>query len=192
MKKYANDLTYKELDELVKHNSDIEEKAADRAMDDVYFWLEDYLHGAPRSVDYRYFGRDEYFEVSEADTEFMNWVDNIQRTFEWLNDDIYEKCKKAHELWRKTYYGDATDEEYEEYEGLKEEIGSDIFELMKADYWWALDSKNYAEIIATYPDWFFEEGDWVDTDTWEIHNIDDEESENLDSELNEQLELPML
>ena len=196
MRKWLNDLTYNELKIFVnRYGSDIAEKVFDRALDDAYSWIDTYLEEAPRNdVDYMYFDRGEHFTVNDATYKFMDWIDGVQADYEWLNQSTYEKCKRAYELWKADRYErDLSDEEWEEYEKLKDEIGSEIFTLMKSEYDAAFDDDHRVEIFNAYADEFFDEPIdeiWVDTDTWEYHTMDDLESEDLDYDLDEQLEIP--
>ena len=198
MRKYVKDLTFQDWVELIKHNSRVSEYAFDKALDNAYFWVGEYLSGAPRSVDFRYFDRGEFFEVKEADSDFMDWIDDVQKTYEWLDESTYNKCRRAYELWKADRYErDLSDEEWEESDTLKDEIGDEIFALMKSEYDAAFDDEVQADVLMNdleletvlFDDY---ETAYVDTDTWEIHDLYDKESENLDSDLDEQLELPML
>lgn len=196
MKKWINDLTFDEVKEFLSHNQDIDGEVFNRALDNAYFWVGDYLYGAPReSVDYEYFGRGEHFTVKDATTAFMDWIDRVQRNYEWLKSDTYEKCKQAHEFWLYDYdIGELSDEQQSEYETLLEEIGDEIFALMKSEYWAAFEDDNRAETFMQSTEDFFDEDPdeiYVDTDTWDWY-VADFDDETLDSELNEQLELPTI
>ena len=195
MKKWINDLTFDEVKEFLSHNQDIDGKVFNRALDDAYFWVGEYLYGAPReSIDYAYFGRSEHFTVKDVNYKFMRWIDDVQRDYEWLNESTYNKCKQAYELWEADKVRDLSDEEWEEYDTLKDEIGDEIFALMKSEYWAAFEDDNRAEtFIQSTEDFFDEDPDeiYVDTDTWDWYVVDFDD-ETLDSELNEQLELPTI
>lgn len=195
MKKWVKDLTYDEIRELIENDSYLKDRVLNRTLDDAYYWVGEYLEGVPRTaVDFEYFGRGEHFTVEDATDEFMEWVDDVQRDYDWLDDETYSMCKRANELWRKIYYDeDVTDEDEIEYEKLLEDIGYNIFSQMKYEYDAAFDHEVWVEAFNSYVDEFIDDVDnsYVDTETWEIHNINDEESENLDYDLDEQLELPI-
>ena len=195
MKKWINDLTFNEVKEFLSHNYDIDRKLLDRVLDDAYFWVREYLDGAPRhDVSYKYFGRGGYFEVKRATTAFMNWIDDVQQEYEWLDTDTYEKCEQAYELWlHRDDVGGLSDEQQHIYETLLEEIGDEIYALMESEYWAAFEDDNKADTFMQVTEEFFDEDIdeiYVDTDTWDSY-VADPNDEKIDSELNEQLELPI-
>jgi hypothetical protein len=200
MRKWLNDLSYDETKELVnRFGTELQQKVFDHALDDAYYRVGEYLNNVPhRDVDYMYFDRGEHFTVKDVTDAFMSWVDKVQEDYEWLNDDTYKKCKRAYELWKADKYErDLTDDEWKEYDDLKDEIGDEIFALMKSEYDAAFDDDYMVEVFDNYTDEFIDNPDdtWVDTETWEIHDIndeEDEENEGLDYDLDEQLELPTL
>ena len=195
MRKYIDDLDANEMLELLDHHDDLDKIAFDWALDNVYSWVGEYLHDAPRKdVDYMYFDRGEHFTVKDATYDFMNWIDGVQADYEWLNDDTYEKCKQAHELWKygEDNYWDIPDEDIERYESLKEEIGDEIFALMKSEYDYAFTDQGKLDAFDVYLDNNYDEykTKYVDTDTWEIHDTQDEndpEYEIIDDDLSEQM-----
>lgn len=204
-RKWVRDLTFQDWVDFIKHNSYVSEYALDKALDNAYFWVGEYLNGSPRTVDYEYFGRGEHFTVNQADQSFIDWIDEVQNAYEWLDEETYDKCKRAYELWKRADNAfaddeDLTDEEWEEYSNLLDEISDEIFHLMKSEYDSAFDDEVQADILmndSELEDGLFDdyENTYVDTNTWEFHNIEDEEDEDaarLDYDLDEQLELPTL
>lgn len=191
--KYLKDLTYDEVKEFLKHTSDYDEKLFDRAMDMAYDSVEEYLYGAPRAVSYQYFGRGEYFKIRELNNDVKKWFDNIQASYEWLDENTLEEINRAYELWQKDYEDGLSDEEYSEYESLIDDIEDSVLSKMKAEYDWAIDADDdYPEIFVNDIEYFEPDYEdiYVDTDTWEIHNINDESDENygiVDEDLSEQL-----
>lgn len=191
--KYLKDLTYKEIDEFLKHTSKYDEALFDRAIDMAYDYVSDYMLDAPKGIDYRYFGRGEYFRIEDMTKEVKDWFDDLKRDYDWLDDSTNEKIARAYELREiDTYDRDLTDEEYAEYESLIDEIEDEVFAKMKAEYNAAFDDEWHREIFMDYmedfePDY---EDIYVDTDTWEIHNIEDGDDENygiVDDDLSKQM-----
>ena len=202
MKKYVKDLTYDELKELIRNNDDIADRASERAESDVRFWAEEYLDGHPRSLDYSLFSWNggDYIEFDEIGHNEIAWLRKQNNTYGLFDEATMQKVDRIEEvikLMDEAYYDDddAKYAEYEsEYDDLKSEIEDACYEAIAGDinHIWDIDIR--ADIVSSYFDEFFEDGDWVDTDIWEIHNIDDEddeENEDLDYDLDEQLELPI-
>lgn len=202
-RKWVKDLTYDELKELVDNNSDIADKASDRFDDDVRFWAEEYLQGHPRSLDYSLFGWNgsDYIEFDDIGSEEISWLRKQNQSFGLFDDATMQKIDRIEELlglMDDAYY-DEDDTKYAEYESeyddLKSEIEEALYSVIGKDIYNKWDIDIQADTVSSYFDEFFKEGDYVDTDTWEIHNIEDEEDEDaarLDYDLDEQLELPTL
>ena len=200
MIKYIEDLTYEELKSLIANNSELKHKAYERAMDDAYMFTEEYLMGAPREIDYEFFARGEHFTIKDFTEDVLRWLAKQSDTYGIFSDEVRNSLDRTYELWHDIEYGVLDDdpdyEKYvEEYEGLKDAIEDEFFEAVHSAYDYAsYPDDGYVDIVSGYSDEFFEDGDWVDTDTWEIHNIydeEDEENEGLDYDLDEQLELPI-
>jgi hypothetical protein len=196
MRKYIKDLDHSKIKKFLSWNSDIRKKVSERILDDAYYWVfEEYLNGA-KDVDYELFGRGEYFTVKDVTSDFMKWIDSTQRAYEWLSEDIYDKCKRANDIyaeieWKEWEGGMVDDELQEEYESLKEEIGDAIYDRLKSEYEAAFDDDAIADAFSNYIDEFIPdyETTYVDTDTWEIHDTQDENDSEygiVDDDLSEQ------
>lgn len=173
MYKRVFDLTYDEAKEVLNHNRDIEEKVFDWALNSVGYWLDDYLRAFPRnSVDYEIgYGSRGYFTVKDFNA-VENALEDLQQDFEFLTEDNYkEALSLIQQLNDLEDMESWSDDDEKQYHQLSSKLNSIIYNRLQLEY----DSvDNYLEeYLVEYPDTWFTEEDFVDTDTWEVFNIED-------------------
>lgn len=199
--KYIDDLSYDELVKVFENlDSGIIDDITDYIEDRVYEEMSDeFLIGAPSSVDCEYFGRGEHFTIEDADKAFIDWVDKVYNTYGgWMiSEDIRSRCHTAHEMYEELepYFDD--EEAYKEYQDLLYEIGRDIMDNMRAEFESAWDEETQLDYFSQEPSEFVGDKWNVDTNTWRLFDDDEyfdlvEDDEDEDYKGLEQLELPTI
>lgn len=183
MEKQLYDLEANELAEFLDYNEDIQSKVYDRLVNDTLYYIgEEYLSGIPdRDVEYYY---DQYgcqeFIINEVSSEFMHWVESTQKAYGWFNAKTYENCQLAYQLYDKIQYENAPMSVYKRYDELKEQIGSDICDLINREFE-TINSEQYQiDTFDLYTEEFFDENPdeiYVDTDTWDWY-VKGEDADN--------------
>lgn len=211
MKQYLSELRFDEIKKVLDNNSDLWDKALDRAVDDAYVWVDEYLSGAGRIKDIDYligYDRGAHFTVKDMTSEVLDWIHSVQGAFELFDESTVEKAEKCAKMYDYVQYGydndgifegKSEDEVYDEYEELRKEVGYEIFDKLQNEimYWYTTpDSQLVDDLADIFMDYMDEivDGDpddiIVDTDTGEFIEDDPFDEDEDEDEYPDQLKLP--
>lgn len=174
MKKLLKDLSRDELKALFDNNRSFQHKAYEYAIDNAYFWVDEYLRGIS-GADYE-FGPDcpGYFRIRKPEPVF-DWLDKAQADFCLLAESDYEKVKEARALHDRLYYsGDLTDEEDSHlFDELIPAIESAVHEYLQSQYTWYDDTEHVFEYAYEMTESIYQEDayTYMDVDNWAIYEV---------------------
>lgn len=155
MKKYLKDMEASDLMKVIGHNSALEMKLYDLAMDNAQSWVEDYLYGLQHGgADYRIGAADRgsYFIIQEDEpsiykryeyTKFRTWLQEVRDTYGFLDSEkaheiIDEFLDQADVCWDNYYVCDCTEEDMENADMLlfdkRAEAGYFILQTLMKEY----------------------------------------------------------
>ena len=206
MKQYLSELRFDEIKKVLENNSDLWDKVLDRAINDAYFWLGEYLHGARRLKDIDYsigYDRGDYFNIADMTSDVLEWIKSVEHDYGLFTEDLVkdaERCNRMYDFleygpssyafnskWYETsglpeeFEGKSEDEVYDEYEGLKKDIEYRIFKELQSElsYWYTTPDSQLVGDLADVFSSYIEE--FVDGDPDDIV-VDTETGEiiNLD------------
>lgn len=220
MKKYLKDLTFDELKDVLKKNDAMYDKARERAIDDAYYWLEEYLFGARRlkGVDYSIgYDRGDYFTIKDMTSDVLDWIRGVSEDYGIFNEDLVKDAERCNRMYEFLQYGDfedqywadlglenefegkSEDEVYDEYEDLKGDIQSKIKNRLVSEisYWYEspedeLDS-SIVDVFDSYVDEFTDghtDTTIVDMDTGKFIDLNDLDEDEIDAMDPDQYKLP--
>lgn len=154
MKRYIKDMNHEELAKLVNMNDAISDTCMERVNDTGDFWLDEYLHNCP--CDYQITGcmQDDHFSLRAPGdysgvndhkffSDFEDWIDGMQKCFEYFNEEDEKKIRNYIRYARVLYDMETgyitakkKDELYvgEQVERLKDEIERMIYHRLVSEY----------------------------------------------------------
>lgn len=206
MKKYLKDLTFDELKDVLLKNDELFDRAREKAIDDSYYWLEEYLFDARRlkGVDYSIgYDRGDYFTIKDMTSDVLDWIKGVSEDYGLFNEDFVkdaERCNRMYEFLQygfneEEFDGKSEDEVYDEYEDLKSDIQSKIKKRLVSEisYWYTAPDNQLAGDFADFMDEFFIE-DYddtvVDMETGELIDLNDFDENERNSMDPDQFKLP--
>jgi hypothetical protein len=216
MKKYLKDLTFDEVKDVLLKNDELFDRAKEKAIDDSYYWLEEYLFGARRlkGVDYSIgYDRGDYFTIKDMTSDVLDWIKGVSEDYGLFNEDLVKDAERCNRMYEFLQYGDfedqywvdlglenefegkSEDEVYDEYEELKKDIEYRIFKRLQSEisYWYTTPDNQLAGDFADFMDEFFIE-DYddtvVDMETGELIDLNDFDENERNSMDPDQFKLP--
>lgn len=210
MKKYFKDLTFDEIETLIDKNDDVKEKALDRAVDDAYYWVSEYLEGARRVKGLDYLighNRGAHFNIEDMTSDVLDWIHSVYNTYGLFDDTLIQDAEKCAKMYDYVQWGyddshefDGQDENkvYREYESLKYQVEQQIFKVLQDEimYWYdRADSSDLADVLSQYgddlvADYGTNDNLIVDLDTGDLINLDEYEGSERDMYDPDQFKLP--
>ncbi len=174
------DLDTDELRRVWDNNKGVRDRVFDYAMDDAYFWVDDYLHGLPHgAADYSIGGQGDYFRVKDP-VGFLEWLKDAQRIYcllpendEWSSWPLIEKAELLHYRMDELYY-DLSDENYNRMEARRDEIlkelADTVQEVLSGEYEQFYEDENCFWYFVEMQESIFGEEYWID-DTFILRNV---------------------
>ena len=209
MKKYFKDLTFDEIKTLLDKNDELRDKVLDRAVDDAYYWVGEYLEDARRvkGLDYAIgYDRGAHFNIEDVTSDVVDWVDRVQADYGLFDEDVVDDVKKCNKMYDFLQYGSdedsfegkTEDEVYDEYESLKYEVEQKIFKMLQNEimYWYdSADNSDLADVLTSYDDdlvadYGNNDNLVVDLETGDLINLDDYEGSTRNMQDPDQFKLP--
>lgn len=166
--KMLHELTYDEVDTLLRENQALENMMFERAMDSACFWLEEYLDGC--KCDCIIGDRGAHFTIVNVD-DFSEWYEKLQTAFCFLGDEenaLIHRYLDRYNLyvhvrdytWAKEKDIDAL---YESVERLQEQAEDIIFNRLASEWNYGFERERWIEEFEIwaedYPEAYVKDGE---------------------------------
>ena len=109
--KKIQELNYNDFCQVCRHNSELMTIAFDNALDNAYFWIEEYMNNAPRHISWLVGDRGEHIRFDGYygnNAEVIEWLRDLQRTYCFLPDsynEIIDKFDRYNDVYINGIYG---------------------------------------------------------------------------------------